>query len=115
MNTKLRNAWLRSLPRWYCWVCESAQRLTIHHIERRSHAKEPDQECNLFLACLGCHGTDLATMPHARQLAYKQIHDPEHYDLAQWLLVRNPDGSAPLRVTQDEVDQHVQQLREATA
>lgn len=53
---------------------------------------------------------DLAAMPHARQLAYKYIHDILHYDLEEWLRIKDPELRAPNRVTEDEVMEHVYSL-----
>jgi hypothetical protein len=53
---------------------------------------------------------DLAAMPHARQLAYKQRHDKGNYNLDQWLRLRDPELKAPDRVTQGEVDEWTRKL-----
>ena len=53
---------------------------------------------------------DLAAMPHAKQLAYKYIHDILHYDLEAWLRIKDPDLRAPNRVTEDEVMEYVYEL-----
>ena len=53
---------------------------------------------------------DLAAMPHARQLAYKQKHDKENYNLDQWLRLRDPELKAPDRITQGEVDEWTRKL-----
>ena len=50
---------------------------------------------------------DLAAMPHAKQLAYKYIHDILHYDLNAWLKVKDPELRAPNRVMEDEVMEYV--------
>jgi len=49
-------------------------------------------------------------MPHHRQLAYKLLADPKNYDLDSWLKIRDPDLRAPIRVTQQEVDEAVEAL-----
>lgn len=50
-------------------------------------------------------------MPHAQQLAFKMLRDPEHYDLEEWLRIRDPELRAPERVTQQEVDDYAGQIR----
>jgi hypothetical protein len=49
-------------------------------------------------------------MPHAKQLAYKQLSDHRHYDLSLWLKIRDPDLRAPKRVTQEDVDAYLDSL-----
>lgn len=44
-------------------------------------------------------------MPHAKQLAYKLLADPDCYDLERWLRIKDSALNAPSRVTQLEVDQ----------
>jgi hypothetical protein len=98
-----------------CWICGSRDYagwpLETHEIERRSQAPTRCMNvCNYFRTCKKCHMDDLAAMPHARQLAYKYMHDHESYDLQEWLKLRDPDLRAPNRVTQDEVDEWIQKL-----
>jgi len=54
---------------------------------------------------------DLANMPHAEQLAYKQLYDPMNFNREQWLRIRDPELQAPNRVTQDEIEIYVSQLQ----
>ena len=78
----------------------------VHEIERRSHAPWRWADvCNYLFVCEECHSEELATMPHARQLAIKQMEDPENYNLQDWLRVRDPELRAPERVTQEEVNE----------
>lgn len=49
-------------------------------------------------------------MPHAQQLAYKLIADPECFDLDAWLRLGDPELRAPNRVTMDEVEEWVSRL-----
>jgi hypothetical protein len=87
---------------------------SVHHIERRAHAPgRYAHRCNLLAACDACHDGALATMGHAKQLAYKLAHDPANYDLAAWLRLRDPELRAPNRVTQDEVDRYAEMVRGA--
>lgn len=44
-------------------------------------------------------------MPHAKQLAYKKLHDPLHFNLSAWLLIGDPELRAPNRVTEQEIDE----------
>lgn len=86
--------------------------LEIHEIERRSHAPSRwAHRCNYLLSCGPCHSDRLATMPHATQLAYKLLADPEHYHLNTWLRLRDEALRAPNRVTQEEVNQAVSIVR----
>jgi len=117
MRNKIVQAWLIDHADNFCWICGTNSvvggivRVEVHHIERRSHApKTHDNKCNYFCACDQCHATKLDTMPHAKQLAYKQKHDPEHYDLEEWLRLRDPDLKAPDRVTQEEIDKEMEQI-----
>lgn len=86
--------------------------LETHEMERKSQAPNHAwaKEENYFRACKKCHMDDLAAMPHARQLAYKYIHDILHYDLESWLRIKDPELRAPNRVTEDEVMEYVYEL-----
>jgi hypothetical protein len=42
-------------------------------------------------------------MPHAAQLAVKLVADPEDFDLNEWLLIKDPAGRAPNRVTWPDI------------
>ena len=53
---------------------------------------------------------DLAAMPHAKQLAYKFLHDDKYFHLKDWLRLRAPDLRAPNRVTIEEVLMEVKYL-----
>lgn len=117
MGNKIVEAWLIDHTDHSCWICGADSvvggilRLEVHHMERRSHApKQYDSVCNFFSSCTTCHTTKIDTMPHAKQLAYKQKHDPEHYDLEAWLRLRDPDLKAPNRVTQEEVNKEMEQI-----
>jgi len=66
---------------------------------------------NYFRACKLCHMEDLANMDHAKQLAYKFLYDKLHYNLEQWLKIRDPELRAPKRVTQEEVDEYIVDLK----
>lgn len=78
--------------------------LQIHEIERRGQTGKSFHPCNYLLPCAPCHEGPLATMPHAQQLAYKQLRDLDNYNLTEWLRLRDPELLAPNRVTQQEVD-----------
>ena len=117
MNEKIRKrkAWAENRKR--CWVCgRKSYRgfpLETHEIERKSHGVQGAWMAmtNYFRACKLCHMEDLANMPHAQQLDYKLIYDRVHYNLEQWLKIRDPDMRAPNRVTQEEVDDEVKHLK----
>ena len=118
MDPKLtdRKEWATSFD--MCWMCGATSYaglpLETHEIERRSHAPKMRwaHRCNYFRACHRCHDGPLATMAHAMQLAYKTLADPKNYDLESWLKIRDPDLHAPKRVTQDEVDEFVETIKE---
>jgi len=99
-----------------CWVCgnegKGIMALQIHEMERRSQAPSHHwaDPCNYFKTCDTCHMDLLAAMPHARQLAYKYIHDPDNFNLERWLRLRDPELRAPNRVTEQEVMSHVDEL-----
>ena len=100
----------------HCWICGNEGRgvmaLQTHEMERRSHAPNHRwaDTCNYFRTCSRCHMDDLAAMPHAKQLAYKYIHDKDTFDLGKWLRLRDPELNAPQRVTDQEVMSHVNEL-----
>lgn len=109
-NQPRREKW-RNGRRQECWVCLSGgdpwRGLQIHEIERRSHAPQRWADyCNYFLTCPTCHEQHLSTMSHARQLAYKWIHDNPNFDLKRWLKLKDPDMEAPDRVTMGEILSH---------
>jgi len=82
--------------------------LQVHHIERRGHSTtRQDHNCNYFLTCRKCHDTKLNNITntsHAIQLAYKLKNDPEHFDLEEWLRLRDHDLKSPERVTMKEIE-----------
>ena len=76
----------------------------MHEIERRSAA--PNNwwhPCNALLLCNRCHSGVFAAMPHAAQLAVKLVADPDDFDLNEWLLIKDPAGRAPNRVTWPDI------------
>jgi len=98
-----------------CWICGATEYqgfpLETHEMERRSQAPTRCMNvCNYFRTCKKCHMDDLAAMPHAKQLAYKQMKDPDNYNLMDWLRLKDLDLRAPNRVTQEEVDEWIQTL-----
>ena len=104
-----REQWRASQPQ-RCWdkECRGGALwlgLQVHEIERKSQApKRWCHECNFALLCAECHGGRWATMPHAKQLAYKLVHDPEHFDLGKWLSLQ-PRG--PRYVTMADISEHL--------
>lgn len=98
-----------------CMGCRGAWQhgLQVHEIERRSHAPTRwAQPCNYLLLCPVCHGTDFATMCHARQLAHKLYWDAGHFDLQTWLRIRDPELMAPNRILPAEVEVWMSGLRD---
>lgn len=111
-HAEARRAWAQSRPQ-VCMVCGEKpdfRGLAVHEIERRSHAKASYNPANYLLVCAPCHEGPIATMPHARQLAYKWLRDPEQFDLTVWLAIGDPQGRAPLRVTAEEITGHILDL-----
>jgi len=47
-------------------------------------------------------------MPHSRQLAVKLVKDPIHFNLTEWLRIKDPEQRAPHRVTLTDIVQHLQ-------
>lgn len=109
-----RESW-RLEQRQVCMSCGDSSRwppLAVHEIERRSHAiKCWAHRCNYVLLCTSCHAGEFACMPHAKQLAYKLIADPLHFDLPSWLMLRDPELRAPNRVMMSEVEEWARRLR----
>lgn len=115
-------AWLDSLSpkaRERCWWCNKRFSIDwndhghVHHIERRNWARRDrvDQPCNLFLVCIECHQTALEPSNrelHARQLAAKLLRDPAHFDLTEWLRIRDPVLKASERVTLADIVQYLE-------
>ena len=108
-----RQAWYHEQPKrcMYCGASPRWPELQVHEIERKSQAPRSwAQRCNYLLLCQPCHAGPFATMPHAKQLALKYLCDPEHFDLSGWLKIKDPNGLAPNRVRQEEIDKYVQEL-----
>lgn len=92
-----------------CFVCGEPA-VDIHEMERKSQAPRGwADRCNYLAVCRVCHDGPLAAMPHARQLAYKLVGDPEHFDLDRWLGLRVGSGSRD-RVTWSEVLEEVEHV-----
>lgn len=109
--------WRRLYPK--CWLCgclpqeKWPHRETVErqHIIRRSHVFSEAREWpeNRFAACTPCHAGPLATMPHARQLAWKWLAgdrcgwDTVEEFLAVFCLIDDPQQQAPQRLTAHEM------------
>lgn len=108
----IRREWKHSMKR-RCMLCLRVlpwEKLEIHEIDRRSQLPNkwwPENGCNGLLTCRQCHMERLDSMPHAEQLAYKLVQDPENFNLAAWLS-QKPRG--PEYVTMAEVMEHVREL-----
>ena len=95
-----------------CGATAGAFPLAVHEIERRGHSPTRwANVANYLTCCVNCHEGPLATMPHAEQLAWKMLRDPDCYDLEAWLRIKDPEMRAPHRVTQAEVDNFIRKLR----
>lgn len=114
----------------WCFVCfcNRAERrrgwswFEVQHIERKSHAKRSpirDLRCNLMLTCKQCHDGPLATMEHAKQLAYRHFSDPWAYEtladmIAEWHTIR-AGGRVASSVTEFDVAVHLGPLMRGKA
>ena len=102
-----------------CWICGKRHNafvweggLQTHHITRGVHrAKGVLLPETWIRTCVRCHEDDLAAMPIAKQLAYKRIHDKEHYDLD---LINHLRRRAPTAITGDEVMEEVRKIQEVS-
>ena len=106
-GTEERREWAIRHDR--CWVCGAKNYrgfpLETHEIERRSHAAGRwAHPCNYLLVCNACHAETIPTMSHAMQLAIKWMNDPTNFDLDVWLRLRDPELTAPERVTMEDVE-----------
>jgi hypothetical protein len=111
-----RNAWRDiftqcmwcSHNRTWVSVSRGAHELDIHEIERRSHAPRSwGVRCNYLRLCRECHQGMFASLDHAHQLAVKLVADPDHFDLDAWLRIRDPELTAPNRVTLSDIAQYL--------
>ena len=108
-----------------CFICGKREppnpsdfsRLQVQHIERRAHADKSRRNriVNLAKACMSCHAGPLATMAHARQLAFKWRSDIAGYgSLAEFvrdfLMIKDPALRAPNRVTVEEVREELAKI-----
>ncbi len=99
-----RNAWGWEQPRCHnCGVRDPWPGLQTHEIERKAQAPlNWAHRCNYLRLCNECHFIGFnSNTTHAEQLAVKQVADPEHYDLTEFLKIK---PRAALYVTQAEVD-----------
>ena len=97
-----RREWLSQFSE--CMYCGKRGPLECHEIERRSAA--PGRywhAANAVCLCRTCHQGPFAAMDHARQLAVKFCAADGSFDLAEWLLIGDPTGRAPHRVTLAEI------------
>lgn len=111
-----RNGWRDLMPQRCMWCGKSEREatcgLTIHEMERKSHApRRWAKRINYLLLCWEpCHRVIFDSMPHAAQLAIKKLHDPRHYKLKAWHAI----GGRPLTyVTQAEVNDWINTNSEA--
>lgn len=107
-----RNNWKASIEQ-RCWWCgryehelQLPSRLEINEITPRSAA--PNRwwhRCNGSLVCTSCHEQYGHAASDLQWLARKQRFDREHYDLQEWLRMRNPRAMS--FIVQREVDVEV--------
>lgn len=110
-----REVWRAATPDqcMYCGTleCNAWPGLEVHEIERKSQApKTWGSTCNYLKICNRCHAGPFATMDHSKQLAVKLIKDFEHFNLMEWLRLRDPQLRAPERVTMDEILSHLRMV-----
>jgi len=88
----------------HCFLCGEPG-TDVHEIARGAHrAKALTEPATWLKVCKWCHASKVDGMPIARQLAYKMIHDPEHYDRQAVNRLRNRQPDA---VTEREVAEEV--------
>lgn len=79
--------------------------LHAHHIPRGVHREKALYELSAILRlCNVCHNGRFDGMPVVRQLAYKKLRDPKHYDRVEVNLLRDRQPDA---ITEAEVDEAV--------
>ncbi len=81
-----------------CPICRKTSHLPrdCHEMVRRSHApRQWGVRSNYLLVCRTCHDTIIPSMPLAKQLAYKLMTDPDHFDLEE---VNEIKGGEPVRM-----------------
>lgn len=100
-------AWIHST----CFIC-GRDGTDVHEIARGSHRAAAVAHPAAWLKlCRLCHRDAVAAMPVARQLAYKMVHDPEHYNR---LAVNNLRRRAPNAISEQEVAAEVAHLFRTT-
>lgn len=100
-----RRAWLEARPVRLCWFCDRLAVL-VHEIAkgwslRVAAVQDP---CTWAAACWACNDgplNDYKLWPVPRQLAAKQLYDPQHYDLAAFNRLR---GDGDDHISQRQVD-----------
>ncbi len=98
-----REAWRAEMPQ-ACMYCGRDFMLQVHEIERRGQAGTRwGQRCNYLLLCEICHAGPFATMPHEAQLAVKLVADGKHFNLTEWLRIKDPELRAPERITFEDI------------
>jgi hypothetical protein len=92
----------------YCQQGPDWLPLQVHEIERKSQApKRWGSRSNYLLLCQNCHAGPFANMDHPAQLSVKLLRDPDHFNLPEWLMLRDPELRAPLRVRMRDVVQYL--------
>jgi len=83
-----------------CQLCRRRKARDVHEIVRRSKSSAAvEHRCTWLALCRRCHDeevADYARWPLARQLALKQVTDPEHHDLETINALR---GNSPTEFT----------------
>ena len=109
-----RKAWAKSMLQ-RCMACHQKPQwppLQIHEMCRRSAApKRWGHPCNYLLLCERCHAGPFATMPHAKQLAYKLREDPENFHLREFIAILTWPSLHEGRVTKDEIASFREELQ----
>ena len=101
---------------WWCgalvnsWPYSPGTSSEVHHIARKSHVRAGirDHACNLFITHPYCHMKYLSSADQAIVLSRKLLHDPEHFDLAEWV---NLCGKGPNFVTMRDIVKHLEVRR----
>ena len=65
-----------------CMVCGKLGMLDCHEIHSRARApRKWGKRANYLAVCRACHEGPIVNMPLSKQLAYKLLRDPDHFDL----------------------------------
>jgi len=78
-----RNEWRAMFCHGRCMVCgQHSSVLDCHEMHSRARApRKWGRRANYLAVCRECHSGVIVNMPLSKQLAYKLLNDPDHFDL----------------------------------